>query len=504
MSRGRRGTWHRVRHRPAGTAARRALAALLAVVLTAGIGAIGAVAGAQPPEGLQATVDDLARTVDAPGAAISVIGPGGTTQTAVTGVDGRGAAVTADTPFVWGSVSKSTAAAVTGDLVRRGALAWDTTVQELVPGSAGLLGGQPVTVTDLVHHTSGLPHDVSRTDEWGRTAPATEVVGSLERPGDATAPGPFQYASFNYLVLQAVVETVTERPYAETLRSEVLDPADAGSAITGPGEFDRRVPPGFVPFFGDARPIALRLDGAGLGYGYLAGSISDLGGHARGLLTELTARAPATVRTDQGKEYGPGLYREEFGDQVVWWHSGAVPGYYTFLGLVPGTGSAVVALVNRYGELEADVLAQAGRGLLADVLDRPDPGWFPAGSRSTGYLVLGALLTLVFGLVAAVTLAVLRLAGGPRARGLPGTCVRIGTSTVLGGGVLVAGLAGLPALVGIGLPVMWRWAPDAALLFWMVVAEIFLLTALVVAGDVLGYRAGRGAAPSTTTSEETT
>lgn len=465
----------------------------LVILLVAGLAAVPGSATAAP-RGLQAVVDGLARDLAAPGAAIQVIGPGGTVEVATTGTDGRGRAMTVDTPFVWGSVAKSVAAAAIAALVQRGALTWDTSVQDLVPESRGMLGDSVVTVSDLVHHTSGLPHDVTMTDDWTRRGSAVDAVRSATRPEEATAPGRFEYASLNYLLLQAVVEVVGGGSYAQVLDREVFGAAGAAGVVTDPDDFERRVPPGHLPFFTEARPIDVGMDQAGLGYGYLAGSVSALGAYAQWRLQQLRAHEPDAVPAGSGKAYGPGLFREEFGDQVVWWHSGAVPGYYTFLALVPGSDRAVVALVNRYGELESGPTAQAGRGLLTTVLDRADPAWFPPASPTTEYAVLGVLLVLIFALVVALELATLRIARGAPPRDLRSTCTRIGVVTVAGGGLLIGALVGLPATVGVTLPVMWRWAPDATLLFWMLAGEIFLVTALVIAGDVLGCRRRAAAA----------
>ena len=77
-------------------------------------------------------------------------------------------------------------------------------------------------------------------------------------PGDG-----FRYASTNYLVLQAIVEEITDAPFAE---------AAAEHARGCEAEMEA----GAVPFLGFTLPAPERCDGTGLGYGYLGGDLGEL------------------------------------------------------------------------------------------------------------------------------------------------------------------------------------------------------------------------------------
>jgi len=46
----------------------------------------------------------------------------------------------------------------------------------------------------------------------------------------------------------------------------------------------------------------------------------------------------------------------------------------------------------------------------------------------------------------------------------------------------------VPSLVGASLSVMWLWAPDVTLVFWVLLGTVFLATALVVANEVVNYK----------------
>lgn len=466
--------------------ARKALAGAMVVAAPFVVGVSPAAAEAQPASQLQSSVEEWASDVGAPGMTAQIVDTGGVVAQASTGVDGNGTPVDASTPFVWGSVSKQFTAATVVGIERQGVIDEDEPVVDVVPQARQMLGDPAVTIDDLIHHTSGLPHDVTVTDDWTRRESASDAVASISQPADVSARGSFRYSSLNYLLLQAVVEQSTGGSFAAALDREVLEPADATDTITDPDEFVRDVPPGHVPFFGAAKPIDVGVDTAGLGYGYLAGSIDDLGRYASWRLAQLQGDEGAVpeVDTGQGTDYGDGLFHENIGGKDVWWHSGAVPGYYTYVALVPAENTAMVLATNRYGEIEDERVAGVGRNLTTLVVD----GSTTALPSSMSLPVLGALLGLVGVLVAVITWVTARmLTGRTKERSLAGTSVRILITAILGGAVLLGALIGVPSVAGASLPVMWLWAPDIALAFWILLGTVFLVAALLVTNEVVNY-----------------
>lgn len=434
---------------------------------------------------LQSAVDGWTSEIGAPGMSVQIVDRDAVAAQVSSGVDGNGVAVDAATPFVWGSVSKQFTAATVLGLERQGALEASTPVVDIVPQAAGMLGDQGTTVDDLIHHTSGLPHDITVTDDWSRRNSAADTIGTISQPAGTTERGSFRYSSLNYMLLQAVVETVTGESFADALGAEVLAPAHT-SAITDPAQFTRDVPPGHVPFFGSPRPIDVGVDSAGLGYGYLAGTTDELGRYASWRLGQLQDGEDAApeVDTGQGTEYGDGLFHENIAGQNVWWHSGAVPGFYTYVAFVPGMDKAMVLSTNRYGEIEAEHIAAVGRNLTTLVID----GSTTALPSSSAPMVLGAIFAAVAVLLAIVVWVTVRLfTGQVRQRSLGGAALRIAVTTVLGGSVVIGAYVGVPSIVGASLSVMALWAPDVTLAFWVLLGTVFLASALVVADQVVNY-----------------
>ncbi|OZC90525.1 hypothetical protein CH254_06150 [Rhodococcus sp. 06-412-2C] len=395
-------------------------------------------------------VEVVAQELGLPGVAFRVVSEREVIENVEYGVDGHGAPIDDGTPFVWGSVSKSVTAATVHSLASQHRLDLGGTVNSILPESDSILPDD-VTITDLIHHTSGLPHDVARLDVWGRTDRALDVVPTL----DVTAAerGTFRYSSLNYLLLQAIVEKITAEPFANVVARET------GVHTAG------AVAPGHVPFFGLPRRVDTGIDAAGLGYGYLGGSIDELSRYAARQLADPASNRLDPVPTGSGTAYGDGWYVETLPDGTeMRWHSGAVPGYFTHVALIPERHLAVVFAANRYGELEAENLASAARSLVLTRLGIDEP-------RSTGLgmyeiaLIASSTLAVLLALCAGRILLRIRTAPG---RWAPAHILM----AVAAGGVLYFGM---PMLTGAPISTLSHWAPDVTLLFWIVLAELAII-----------------------------
>ncbi|MFI8569520.1 serine hydrolase domain-containing protein [Rhodococcus sp. NPDC078407] len=409
-----------------------------------------------PGDATTSDVTVITEELGIPGAAFRVVSEREVIETVDYGLDGNGAPIDDGTPFVWGSVSKSVTAATVLALAAQLRLDLSVPVHSVLPESGSLVS-HDVTIDDLIHHTSGLPHDVTHLDVWGRTERALDVIPTLDVPaGDR---GTFRYSSLNYLLLQAVVEKITGKPFADVVTRE-----------TGVHAVDA-VAPGHVPFFTFPRRIDTGIDAAGLGYGYLAGSIDELSRYAARQLTAPASNSPDTVPTGFGTSYGLGWYVETLPDGTeMRWHSGAVPGYFTHVALIPERNLAVVFAANRYGELEADKLASAARSLVLTRLGMDEPRAARFGTYEIA-LIASSTVAVLLALCAGRTLFRIRTSPG---RWAP---AQILMAAVAGGALYF----GMPMVAGAPISTLARWAPDVTLLFWIVLAELAVIAVALAA-----------------------
>lgn len=144
----------------------------------------------------------------------------------MSGTDGRWTGLTgpsvpsADAHFRIGSITKIFTSTVLLQLAAEGQLTLDDTVQKLMPG---LLppGYHPVTVGQLLSHTSGLPIMTCAEEDMSprEAVDASLACGEPTEPGKAT-----RYNGINYFIAGLLIEQVTGRSYGTEVRTRILKP----------------------------------------------------------------------------------------------------------------------------------------------------------------------------------------------------------------------------------------------------------------------------------------
>ncbi|OLF05066.1 hypothetical protein BLA60_38070 [Actinophytocola xinjiangensis] len=223
------------------------VAALMTVTATAGTSSAAASAASPqlPPVDRAAVRAAIAGLPDAEasGAIVVLHGEFGTwRETSGVANVHTGAKVPWQGRFRVGSITKTFTATAALRLVADGRLDLDRTVQSYLPGRLPA-HYPPITVRQLMNYTSGLPGiDIDHKDPtWFlanrfRTWTPDELLDLAFTGRDPLfAPGTRQhYGNIDYLVLGAVIERVTGRPYGEAVRSAVIRPLRL-SATTVPG-----------------------------------------------------------------------------------------------------------------------------------------------------------------------------------------------------------------------------------------------------------------------------
>ncbi|MDT0448076.1 serine hydrolase domain-containing protein [Streptomyces hesseae] len=283
--------------------------------------------------------------------------------------------------FRAGSVTKSFVATVVLQLVAEGRVGLDDPVGRHLPGLVPDKDGVPVTVRQLLNHTSGLPNYTDTFQEEGaayiRTVqhsdytPRGLVEEALKRkrtdkPGDKWA-----YSNTNYVVLGMLIEKATGRTLAQEIDRRIVRPLHlTGTSVPStahlPGPhlngYERLPGESTTTDFTDFSPTAF------WGPGNLVSTTADLNRFFRALsggelLPRHLWREMNTLHaTDRGPErmYGLGLESNSGfcpGEKPVWGHTGSVPGYNTFsFTTADGKRQITLALgMNLFKSKEADV-----------------------------------------------------------------------------------------------------------------------------------------------------
>lgn len=346
-------------------------------------------------------LDDWRVEADVPGASVAVTDVDGLRYTAGFGARDveRRSPATPDTRYPFASVTKVVTGTVVLQFVDRGALSLDDRIEAYVD-DWNEVPGDPVTVSELLTHSSGVPAeaDLGRNYLFSEDPPASPVITRGDKRRHLDAAGEeriveedrFMYSDANYTLLGEILEAVDGRPFDRIVAEDLFDPLGMDRSSIGYGALDDidGATRGYVVEDGvpSATPFDLDGNSDGLGPASPAGLLAPVtdvarllrcllrGGELDGnrVLAEDAVEAMCSHQgptlnhvdgTPRGVGYGPRI--TEFANERFVEHSGTAPGVGTaYLGLWPGRELGVTLAANT-----PDVPVQAlGQGVLALVV----------------------------------------------------------------------------------------------------------------------------------------
>lgn len=277
-------------------------------------------------------------------------------------------AATGATIYRYASISKPIAATAVMQLVERGKIFLDAPLQKSVPGFPEKPEGT-ITARHLLTHTSGIRH--YRGTEFLSNRRYESVEAALEIFKDDPlefSPGTkYQYSSYAYNLLGAVVERASEKSFRDYLRSEIFRPAGMDTADL---EFMEVVLTNRCRQYlrlGDQFQLAPTVDlSCKWAGGGMAGTAEDLVRFCIALdrdqllQPETRAQMYVSARLPDGKPTGYGLGWGLLHDKQrrLWTaHSGGATGGTTYLLHRSSNQIAVALLANAQGVKGLDALA---------------------------------------------------------------------------------------------------------------------------------------------------
>ena len=280
--------------------------------------------------------------------------------------------LTSEHRFRVASHSKTFTATAVVQLAEQGRLRLDDTIGQHL----GELAAEPigaVTLRELLAHGGGVIRDGRDGDHWQLARPFPDGATLREVAADeATVLARnerFKYSNVGFSLLGAVVEVVTDRSYADHVRSAVLDPLrlaattpdiDPGAvADHATGYTSLAYAPERIPF----DHIATGAMAAATGFSSTATDLvrwaaAHFPGDERVLSDDAKRQMQHTAWTVEGAgEYGLGLEIGKVGERRVVGHSGGFPGFITRTWWDPVERIAVSVLTNAV-DGPASVLAE--------------------------------------------------------------------------------------------------------------------------------------------------
>jgi CubicO group peptidase (beta-lactamase class C family) len=351
----------------------RLILALLAVGFTAAL-------QARIPAG---SIDDFIESEmpvsGVPGLAYAVVADGEIRTVGARGVVliGGDKAVTPDTPFNTGSISKSFTALAVMQLVEAGKVGLDTGVSHYL----AVFSGQPaeaITIRQLLSHTSGFstlqgnlsPTQISQnTDALARQVDRLAGMTPAYRTADK-----WEYSNVNYQILGRLIEVVSGQTYQAFIATNIMAPVGMKHSFVSDGEIHDAMASGHRPWFGSKRPLAVNQTDLGTApQGGIIASASDLARYLvmmmNGKDDVLSAKGKAAMMrpaSDASPFYGFGWFVDS-GKKTVY-HTGNSVGYESLATMVPAEKKGVVVLVNAGSGIGFGETAQLRNGIAARAL----------------------------------------------------------------------------------------------------------------------------------------
>ncbi len=289
-----------------------------------------------------------------------------------------GAAVTPETIFRIGSITKLFTATAVMQLRDAGKLRLDDPVSRHLPWfsvQSSFEGEPEITVRQLLTHTSGLPREAAFPYWTTHDFPTREQVREA-LPGQEAIFAPaskYKYSNLGLTLLGEIVAEVSGRPWAEYLERHVFAPLGMSSSSGAPGDehfermttaYLRRNPDGTrkIAEYYETRAIAPAAN--------IVSNVSDLarfaalqfstgtkaggGRHPEGGQTKQVLRAstlremhrPHWIRDSWTSALGLGFRISRRRGKTVVSHGGWVAGHRSHLLLVPAEKLAVVVMTN--------------------------------------------------------------------------------------------------------------------------------------------------------------
>jgi len=346
---------------------------------------------AQPPEFDSAQIDsyleEIMELYNVTGANLSIVQNGEVLYTAGYGFRNieTEQAVTPETLFSIGSVSKSFTALAVAQQVDAGNLDLDTPIVDYVPDLAYTDPRfEQVTLRHLLSHTSGLPV-VDIVWYSGAVESREALIEDMVPQDFASDPGAvYVYNNGAYALAGYVLEQVTGETWEDYIQTHIFAPLDMNESLLSfddmaetsnyalPHLFNIREGAQPQPLFEHLSLVAPA--------GAVVSNVIDMANYAMLQLGDGTFNGERivsqamldemhTATSEVTEGYGLGWVNTPYEGYDLVWHNGAIDGFTAALFLVPSESLGVTILTNADATEGGELFIQAGaRGVIAQIL----------------------------------------------------------------------------------------------------------------------------------------
>ncbi|MEP7042392.1 MAG: serine hydrolase domain-containing protein [Dokdonella sp.] len=306
--------------------------------------------------------------------------------------------VSSDTVFRLASLSKAFAAAMSGLLVERGQLQWDTRVADMLPAFTlnDVAGAQKLTVRDILSHRVGLPHN-TYDNLLEQDEPYELLVDRLKDVPLACPVGDcYGYQNIAFSLIGDVTYAATGDFYYHQVEKRIFHPLGMDTATYGRDALEgskswarphHRTGSGWVPFVPKESyyhvPPAAGVNASI--HDMEQWLIAQMGGRPNVLSPELlTVLHTPLVETEREKraspwrrgrlldaQYALGWRIYDYAGTTLVFHAGAVQGYRAIIAFLPKYRFGAVMLWNCESPVPMGLMPM----LIDSYLGLPEVNW---------------------------------------------------------------------------------------------------------------------------------
>ncbi len=320
-------------------------------------------------------ITDLRKAKNLVGLAAMVMVDGQVKASAAVGERKKGSGVSIELGDRWhlGSVTKSITATMIARLVESGQMQWTDTVGERFPDASIHEDWKPVTLQQLLTHTSGAPANFSfqvrlKQPALGPecTRERREAVMAVIAAKPAHPPGEkYAYSNVGYTIAGAMAETATGVSWEDLVKREVFEPLELTDAGFGPPKSPSETldqPRGHRSALGwkvsanDAADNTPIIGPAGTVHMTLSNLCKYATEHLRGELGAgklLAAETYKRLHTPDLDDYACGWVVKQPTYEIphtTYWHNGSNTMWYALVVFIPGK-NMVVAVTSNDGDI---------------------------------------------------------------------------------------------------------------------------------------------------------
>jgi CubicO group peptidase (beta-lactamase class C family) len=348
--------------------------------------------------------------------------------------DSSGRAVTPQTPFIIGSLSKSFTALAVMQLVEEGKVELDAPVQRYLPWFrvADEAASAQITVRHLLYQTSGLSTKTGRSFQGSGDTSDSALEQAVRKLSAAELTEPVgathQYSTINYSVLGLILQTVSGQSYETYVQEHLFKLLEMHNSFTSQAEAQPQgLATGYRYAFGMPMAVDLPYNRGLLPAGYLISSAEDMAHYLIAQLNDgmyedaallspdgmLEMQSPAVPSSAADTSYGMGWFVGPINGIPAVHHQGETFNFHSNMILIPESQLGIVVLIN--GENSIDLMfgtariASIANGVTSLVAGQQPPS--PPANTSV-WVVYGILTGLIIVQIAGVIWSARKLQRG--------------------------------------------------------------------------------------------